>query len=57
MLDLEAIKKRHAAGSPAAEDFGDLIAEVERLQGTKPSFSNHKKIDPKQEPTEENTKP
>jgi hypothetical protein len=32
MFDLEAIKKRYAAGAPAREDIGDLIAEVERLQ-------------------------
>lgn len=32
MFDLPAIEKRHAAGSPAAEDIGDLIAEVKRLQ-------------------------
>jgi hypothetical protein len=32
MLNFEAIKKRHEAGSPACEDMGDLIAEVERLR-------------------------
>jgi hypothetical protein len=32
MFDLEAIKKRHAAGAPACEDIPALIAEVERLQ-------------------------
>jgi hypothetical protein len=33
VFDLEAIERRHAAGSPAQEDYGDLIAEVKRLGG------------------------
>jgi hypothetical protein len=30
-LDYEGIVKRHEAGSPAKEDMGDLIAELDRL--------------------------
>jgi hypothetical protein len=35
MFDLEAIERRHAAGSPATDDMGDLIAEVKRLSAVK----------------------
>lgn len=36
MKNLKAIEKRYAAGAPAKEDIGDLIAEVKRLQGDQP---------------------